>query len=214
MTDDQPLSDRQKFALDKSSATLFEAGKEASRCFFIFVMLLSSTIVIIFAASTSEDIPIPVVGLKLRPVYAAEIFLILAVAYFCQYFTLLFSEMILRKKYERLLAASGMPAVEWYSRYPSFAHFHGIMAPSLSKNVQRLAGVFQLITIGMGFVLPIYLEYRIRRILGSWSLHFFIGAFVIAFFIISSIILFKEMKAVNFEKVFTDLDREPAELQR
>ena len=67
-----------KFQLDKSSAGLYETGKRYRAAFLSSLMMMALTAILVFAEGLEDTVTIPVLGLKLNRIHAAEACLVLS----------------------------------------------------------------------------------------------------------------------------------------
>lgn len=196
----KPLDDLDKFYLERTTTALYDASSAASRSVLLFVALYAVSGLVLFGP-VSSAVKIDALGVELPRIAAGEVLLVLACAALYQHFTLLFTESLLRYKLEEhLTKAGGSRTDEWFLRYPSMAHFHGIMAPSISGPTYVIAAVLERL-IGAGALLyPLLALLQIGRAT-HWSADFAATALLTVFLLVSSLLLSARMGQENPGKV-------------
>jgi hypothetical protein len=186
------LDDLQKFYLERTTTALYDASSAASRSFLLFIVLYAATGLVVFSP-VSSAVKIDALGIELPKIYAGEVLLVLACAALYQHFTLLFTEVLLRDKLKEHLAnAGGSKTDEWFLRYPSTAHFHGIMAPSISGTTYVIASALNLLLTAGALLFPVIALVQIGRTT-HWSASFAAAALVCIFLVISSVLVAARM---------------------
>jgi hypothetical protein len=192
----KPLDDLDKFYLERTTTALYDASSAASRSVVLFVALYAINGLVLFGP-VSSAIKIDALGVELPRIAAGEVLLILACAAFYQHSTLLFTEILLRDRLEEhLTKAGGSQTDEWFLRYPSMAHFHGIMAPSISGPTYVIATVLERLLTAGAFLFPLLALFQIGRAT-HWSADFAATALLSVLLLVSSLLLSARMSQRN-----------------
>jgi hypothetical protein len=187
-----PMSDLDKFYLERTTTALYDAGSASSRSVLLFIALYAASALVLFVP-VSSTVKVDALGIELPRIYAGEVLLVLACAALYQHFTLLFSEVLLRDKLENhLTEAGGAESDEWFLRYPSLAHFHGIMAPSIGGRTYVIAAILDRVLMTGALVYPLLALVQIGRTT-HWSAGFAGTALLCVLLLISSVLISARM---------------------
>lgn len=190
---DQDPNKLEAFYLERMTTSLYDASAAASRSVLLFIILYAASGLVLFGPVSG--VKFDVVGVELPRIPAGEVLLVLSCAALYQHFTLLFTEVLLRDRLEeQLTKLGGSETDEWFLRYPSSAHFHGIMAPSVHGRTYVIAAVLgELLTLG-AFLFPLVALIQIGRIT-HWSASFAATALLCILLLVSSSMLADQMSA-------------------
>ena len=199
------MIDLDKFYLERTTTALYDAGSASSRSTLLYIALYVASGLVLFAPASSA-IKINALGIELPRSYAGEVLLVLGCAALYQHFTLLFSEVLLRDRLEsQLTQAGGAESDEWFLRYPSLAHFHGIMAPSIGGRTYMIAAALDRVLMAVALLYPLIALVQIGRTT-HWSAEFAGTAFLCVLLLISSLMISSQMNtstSVALERLAT-----------
>jgi len=202
------IDNLEQFRLERIVTSLYDAGSAASRSILAFAALFAASALVLFA-TTSGEVKVETLGIDLPRVYASEVLLVLACAALYQHYTLLFAEMMLRKKLEaQLTQAGGSRFDEWFMRYPSSAHFQGVMAPAVQGATLAVAyGTMVLMTWGL-FLLPLAMLVTIGR-MTNWSAGFAGTAFACVLLLGTTLVMAAQMRPGKVDVALQRLAKHP-----
>ncbi|HYH81475.1 MAG TPA: hypothetical protein VEX86_16850 [Longimicrobium sp.] len=188
----KPLGDLDKFYIERTTTALYDAGAAASRSVLLFVALYAVSGLVLFGP-VSPEVKIEALGVDLPRSSAGEVLLVLACAALYQHYTLLFTEILLRDRLEEhLTRAGGSESDEWFLRYPSMAHFHGIMAPAISGPTYVVSSVLGSLLMMGAFLFPLLALVQIGRTT-HWSADFAATALLCVLLLVSTLLLSARM---------------------
>ena len=156
------------FLLEKTYQSLTEASKNTQVSAGIFVILVTTISIVVFSESVEEMISVPLLGLKLKRWYAAEVFLVAIAANFYRFFTLQSYALLIQYKFATLLKEVGEVSYPWYINYPTVFNFHGLLwslkgLSLLPKRVQVIPRVLTVSYTFFGALYPIYVALIIGK---------------------------------------------------
>jgi hypothetical protein len=198
-----------KFALERASTSLFEAGKKVNTSFLLLSVLLIIASILVFSDYSESKIKVPLLDLTLQRWIAAQVIVALSSAVTFHWISLHSYERLLYSKLHSLASTTNSDLFHWYAFHPTIYFFLeeiGYLTPKLHK---FFCGVIVIFAIAGGFLYPLYLMYvigSVDRFSISWAVSlvvtlFFIGASIATAYTFLSLNLKQSTKLIdNIEK--------------
>ncbi|MCH8043608.1 MAG: hypothetical protein IID44_07800 [Planctomycetes bacterium] len=166
----QDSADR-RFRIDKTHASLFEAGKNRARASLTWVMFTIISTLLAFSEINATLVEVPVIGLKIDRWLTAELCVLILCAAYLRHIALTAHHQLLEFQLDALL--TGDQELErpttWYLCYPSFFKYIQI-SENLSHTMSIPLNAFRLAFWIFTFIVPVVVLIKIGIVV-SFALH-------------------------------------------
>ncbi len=154
------------FLIEKTYQSLTEASKNIQVSAGIFVIIVATISIVVFSEAVEDMISVPLLGLKLKRWYAAEVFLVAIAANMYRFFTLQAYALLLQYKLATLLKKAGEVSYPWYIANPTVFNFHGLIwslkgSSLLPKRVQFIPKILKFLYFFFGALYPVFVAWII-----------------------------------------------------
>lgn len=175
-----------EFQIDKTYASLFEAGKRLRATYLSTMLLFALTTLLVFGKTISGNVTVPLLGLGLNRLHAAEVTLVLcAASLFATYLEKGFERILGWKVHELLYQRYGDRTLHWYLYYPSVLSSTKRLA--ISPSGRMIAGM-SILPMVLGIPAVMSLCYIVASA-SSWAVHSIFACILVIFFLVLTLLV-------------------------
>lgn len=177
------------FQLSRAHASAWEAGKRLRHSYLLSLLFLLLGAILVLGKGVEQQIAVPILGLRLERLYAAEVAILLCCASLYSVFSAMTAQRLLHMKIHDLMVQRyGVASSQWHLYYPSI-----LLTPTLQRLVSSWGSVIEYVQVFVILALvfaPIGLVLKVASD-SSWAAHAIVALVAVcALLVLCAITLF------------------------